>query len=445
MHKALLPGVMLLLSITPGVARAEPVLMISVDGLRPGDVIEADKRGLKIPNLRRFLAEGSYASGVVGILPTVTYPSHTTLITGVGPDKHGIVNNTTFDPKAINQSGWFWYARDIKVPTLWDAASKAGLSVANVFWPVSVGASSIRWNLPQYWRTGHPDDLSLMKALATPGLIDRLETEVGHSYVQGIDESIEADENRGIFAEQLIKDQKPDFATVYLTGLDHQQHVSGPDTPEAHAVLERIDAIVGKLIATERTAHPDAVIALVSDHGFAATTVEIDFFRAFIDEKLISLDADGKIADWQAMPWPSGGSVAVVLAKPDDSALQARVSMLLDRLKGDPKMQIASIIQRPEIATMRGNPLASFYIDLAPGAMSGGFKGAAGEVVRMSRSKGMHGYFPSALTMRSTFMIMGPRIAKGRDFGEIDMRAIAPTLARILNVSLPSAAIPALK
>ena len=445
MHKALLPVVMLLLSIAPGVARAEPVLMISVDGLRPGDVIEADKRGLKIPNLRRFLAEGSYASGVVGILPTVTYPSHTTLITGVGPDKHGIFNNTTFDPKAINQGGWYWYARDIKVPTLWDAASKAGLSVANVHWPVSVGASSIRWNLPQYWRTGHPDDLSIMKVLATPGLIERLEGEVGEPYMQGIDESIEGDENRGSFAAQLIKDQKPDFATVYLTGLDHQQHVSGPDTPEAHAVLERIDAIVGKLIATERAARPDAVIALVSDHGFAPTTVEIDFFRAFIDEKLISLDADGKIADWQAMPWPSGGSVAVVLAKPDDSALQARVSMLLDRHKGDPKMQIASIVQRGEIAAMHGNPLASFYINLAPGAMSGGFKGAAGEVVRMSRSKGMHGYFPRALTMRSTFMIMGPRIAKGHDFGEIDMRAIAPTLARILNVSLPSAVLPALK
>ena len=72
MIKALLPGVMLLLSLTPGAVHAEPVLMISVDGLRPGDVIDAERRGLKIPNLRRFLAEGSYASGVVGVLPTVT-------------------------------------------------------------------------------------------------------------------------------------------------------------------------------------------------------------------------------------------------------------------------------------------------------------------------------------------------------------------------------------
>jgi|JI10StandDraft_1071094.scaffolds.fasta_scaffold03834_10 predicted AlkP superfamily pyrophosphatase or phosphodiesterase len=445
MIKALLPGVMLLLSLTPGAVHAEPVLMISVDGLRPGDVIDAERRGLKIPNLRRFLAEGSYASGVVGVLPTVTYPSHTTLITGVSPDQHGVVNNTTFDPKGINQTGWYWYARDIRVPTLWDAAAKAGLSVANVFWPVSVGASSIRWNLPQYWRTGHPDDLNLMKALATPGLVDRLETDVGKPYVQGIDETVEADENRGAFAVQLIKDQKPDFATVYLTGLDHQQHESGPDTPEAHAVLERIDAIIGTLIATERAMHPDAVIALVSDHGFAPTTVEVDFFRAFIDEKLITLDENGKVADWLAMPWPSGGSVAIALAKPDDSAVLARVSALLDRLKADPDMHIASVLRKSEIAAVHGNPQASFYVEMAPGAMSGGFKGPTADMVRPSRSKGMHGYFPASAVMRSTFMIMGPRIPKGHDFGEIDMRAIAPTLARIMNVPFPSAAVPALE
>ncbi len=445
MLKALLPGMMLILNIMPGAALAEPVLLISVDGLRPGDVIEADKRGLKLPNLRRFLTEGSYASGVVGILPTVTYPSHTTLITGASPDRHGIVSNTTFDPKAINQGGWYWYARDIKVPTLWDAAAKAGLTVANVHWPVSVGATSIRWNLPQYWRTGHADDLNLMKALATPGLVESLEAEIGAPYAPGIDESIEGDENRGSFAAQLIKDQKPDFATVYLTALDHQQHVSGPDTPEAHRVLERIDGIIGRLIATERNAHPDAVIALVSDHGFAPTSVEVDLFRAFIDEKLISLDADGKIAEWQAVPWPSGGSIAIVLSRPDDSALQQRVGALLNRLKDNPEMRIAAIIARSEIASMRGNPQASFYVDLAPGAMSGGFAGATASVTRPSHYKGMHGYFPAAPTMRSTFMMMGPVIARGHSFGEIDMRAIAPTLARIMKVSLPTAELPALK
>ena len=108
-------------------AAARPVLMISIDGLRPGDVIEAEARGLNIPNLIRFVREGTYAEGVTGVVPTVTYPSHTTLITGVTPARHGIVSNLTFDPLQINQGGWAWYAGDIKVPTLWQSAVKAGL------------------------------------------------------------------------------------------------------------------------------------------------------------------------------------------------------------------------------------------------------------------------------------------------------------------------------
>jgi len=110
----------------------------------------------EVPNLRRFVTEGSYAAGVVGVLPTLTYPSHTTLITGTAPSRHGIVNNTTYDPMQINRGGWFWYAGDNKARTLWDAARDAGLTTANVHWPVSVAAKNVTWNLPQYWVHGPP-------------------------------------------------------------------------------------------------------------------------------------------------------------------------------------------------------------------------------------------------------------------------------------------------
>src|ERR1700744_5965188 len=104
----------------PGDRRLSPLLVvISVDGLRPDYVTQADAHGAKIPNLRRFLKQGTYADGVQGVVPTVTYPSHTTLMTGVWPAKHGIYANTTFDPLQKNIQGWYWYAEDIRVPTLW--------------------------------------------------------------------------------------------------------------------------------------------------------------------------------------------------------------------------------------------------------------------------------------------------------------------------------------
>ncbi len=433
----------LFLGALPSAVLAEPVLLISIDGLQPADVIEADKRGIEIPNLKRFVTEGSYASGVRGVLPTVTYPSHATLMTGASPAKHGIIGNNSFDPMQINQGGWYWYASDIKVPTLWDAAAKAGMTTANVHWPVSVKADAVKWNIPQIWRTGHADDAKLLKALATPGLIESLEAKLG-DYAPGIDESIQGDETRGRFAVELITREKPDFATVYLTALDHEQHSEGPDTPQAHAILKRIDAIIGRLIEAQLQAHPDSVIAVASDHGFSKVDTEINLYRAFIDAGLITLDANGKVKSWEASPWNSGGSSAVVLSRPDDEALKARVADLLAKLKADPKSRIAAIADRSEVAKMGGNSEASFYVGFQPNAYAGGFKGKDAPLVGPSGSKGTHGYFPTNPLMRSSFMMMGNGIAKGRNLGEIDMRAIAPTLAKVMGVALPDAELAAL-
>lgn len=424
-------------------AQAGPVLLISIDGLRPGDVHHAEQRGLKLPNLRKFLTEGAHASAVIGVLPTVTYPSHTTLLTGVSPARHGIVSNTTFDPLNINQGGWFWYAEDIKVPTLWDAARAKGLTVGNVHWPVSVGAKSITWNLPQLWRTGHPDDEKLNYALATPGLLDALDGKLGR-YARGIDEDIDSDETRGRFAEALLSTKHPDFTTVYLTAYDHDQHRFGPDTAEAHATIERIDAIVGRLVLAARAARPDMTIAIVSDHGFAATTTEVNLYRTFIDAGLITIGTNGKISAWHAVPWNSGGSIAIVLAKPDDKALANRVRAMLDKLAAQPDSFIANVIDHEEILRMGGNPQAQFYINLKTGFLAGAFDSPDTPTMRPAKYKGMHGYFPASAAMRSTFLLTGPGIAAGRDLGEIDMRAIAPTLAQILGVRLPDTDVGAL-
>src|SRR5258708_11366795 len=136
-HRAPAPARILTLLIAAVLFAALPALareqqqtalcvMLAVDGMRPDYVTSADAHGAKIPQLRRFMKEGSYADGVVGVVPTVTYPSHTTLVTGVWPAKHGILGNTTFDPLQKNSQGWYWYTEDIRVPPLWDAAAGAG-------------------------------------------------------------------------------------------------------------------------------------------------------------------------------------------------------------------------------------------------------------------------------------------------------------------------------
>jgi predicted AlkP superfamily pyrophosphatase or phosphodiesterase len=354
-----------------------------------------------------------------------------------------VISNTTFDPTGINQSGWYWYATDIKLPTLWSAAAGAGKTVGNVHWPVSVAARGVTWNLPQIWRTGHADDAKLLTALATPGLVAEFERAAGEPYAAGIDESIEGDENRGRFTVMLIEAHSPDFLTTYFTALDHEQHAQGPGTPQAHAVLERIDAIVGKVVAAQLAAHPDSAIAVASDHGFETINRETSFFRAFIDAGLIKLDDKGKISSWDAMPWVTGGSVAIVLARKDDAALEKRVGDLLARMEADPANAIAAVVGKAEIGRMGGNPEATFFVNMMPDASAAGFSGASAPLHGTPKYKGNHGYFPAAKNLRSTFMIMGKGIARGRSLGEIDMRAIAPTLAKILKVPLPDAEVPA--
>ncbi|MFM7028194.1 MAG: alkaline phosphatase family protein [Chakrabartia sp.] len=432
-----------LLSSPAAPAWSAPVLLISIDGLRPADVLEARKKGLKLPNLQRFADEGSWARGVKGVLPTITYPSHTTLITGAAPARHGVYANTTFDPLQINQGGWYWYGSDIQSETLWEAAAKAGLSTANVHWPVSVGVKAIQWNLPQIWRTGHEDDAKLVTALSTPGLIKELESDGSH-YAPGIDETVEADENRAQFVVKLIAAHRPEFLTVYLTALDHEQHVAGPDSPTSRAVLERLDALVGKLVAAEQAARPEAIIAVASDHGFAAIDTEVNLFRAFIDAGLITLDPQGKVASWRAMPWPSGGSCAIVLADPKDAAIEAQVSDVLAGLKAKPELKIDRVLDKAAIKSWGGNPQASFYVGFKLGATAGNFKGASAALVAPSTYRGTHGYLPDEPSMRSTFMLMGPGIMPAHDLGVVDMRMIAPTLASLMGARLPSAELPAL-
>jgi predicted AlkP superfamily pyrophosphatase or phosphodiesterase len=424
------------LLIAPVMAEAAPVLMISVDGLRPADVLEADKRGVKVPVLRALAADGVFASGVKNALPTVTYPNHTTLITGVWPAKHGIANNPTFDPLQKNMGGWYWYASDIKVKTLWDAVHDSGGKVASLSWPVSVGARAIDFNLPEYWRADIPEDLKLIRALSTPGLVSLLEKQTGLTLAQADGESVEVDVGRTRFAAALIAAKHPRFTTVHLRGLDHTEHGYGPGSREAYAVLETLDAAVGRLIAQARKAEPDLVVAIVSDHGFAPVEHAVNLIAPFVQAGLISLDPSGKVSSWQAEPW-GGASAAIVLAHPEDGALKAKASGLLNDLAAKPELGIAHVADATEIAEMGGTPMASFWVDFKPGYVMG--TNPAAPPVGPGPVKGTHGYFPSHPEMRATFILSGPSITRRGSIGEVDMRDIAPTLAKILKVSLPGA------
>jgi predicted AlkP superfamily pyrophosphatase or phosphodiesterase len=418
---------------------ARSLLVISIDGLRPDYATRADEHGLKVPNLRRFMRDGAYAQGVVGVTPTITYPSHTTLMTGVWPAEHGIHANLTFDPLRKFQGEWYWYAEDIKVPTLWTVAKQAGLSTASVNWPVTVGATGIQYLIPEYWRVrGDLNDRKLVEALSKPeGFLNDLETKLGPFDVAAL--SVDGDRLLTKFAVEIIASKKPAFMTIHLPALDEAEHNSSPFSAESNRTMEEVDSLIGQLADAEFRADPDAVVAVVSDHGFVATDHRMNLMIPFVKEGLVTQKPnDNKsIASWKASVWTAGGLSAIMLQDPNDSAVRAQVKELLSRLQADPTNGIGRVLDQEQIIKTGGFPEAAFLVDWKPGYYGGA--ALSGALIEAVPGTGTHGYLPDNPDLRAAFFVMGKGVSAGRDLGVIDMRQIAPTFAGILGVKLPEA------
>ncbi len=447
MHPMRLVFAVALSSAVPLQAQSRSVLMISVDGMRPDYVTHADEHGLKLPTLRGFVREGTYADGVTGVFPTVTYPSHTTLITGVWPAEHGIVNNQRFDPEHTMDGAWYWYEDQIKVPTLWSSAHAAGLGTASVGWPVTANAKDIDFLIPEYWRAslGEPtnaDDRSLLNALSRPvDELSRIASRVGAPYMKGNDTSLAGDEIKTMYALDILKQHKPKFMTVHLSSLDEEEHLHGPFSVEANDDLEHLDGMVARLAAQERANDPAAVVVIVSDHGFADIGHFVHLGTALVEAGLMPLltgTPSGKTS-WQAQPWSLGGMFAIMLHDPNDAAVKQKVQTLLEQLSADPANGIEAVLDPAQVASLGGVPEASFVVTLRKGYVPGtSLSGAL--VTDIPGHRGTHGYNPQTTPeMRASFFAEGRGIARGKDLGIVDMRSVAPTIAHLLRIVLPDA------
>ena len=137
-------------------------------------------------------------------------------------------------------------------------------------------------------------------------------------------------------------------------------------------MLERLDAVIGALRDTaERVAPGRAVLAIVSDHGFARTDAQLNLFPAFRDAGLFSDDGKGRITEWKAMPWTAGGSVAVVLKDPSDAATRAEVRNCSAALAIEPGNGIDRVLEADVLRPARQLPTASFLVGLEPGMADG--------------------------------------------------------------------------
>ncbi len=412
------------------------LVLISIDGLAASLALDPERQGVRLPNLGRLRAEGAYATGVAGVLPSMTYPSHATLVTGVAPSRHGILGNRPFEPER-NESRWYWYSEDLRVPALWDAARDAGIETASVDWPVTVGAP-IAWNIAQYWQgdAPGPDAAKLVRALSTRGLLAEAEARLG-DFPPGPATTLEADRRRAAFSAWILENKRPGLHLAYFSSFDEAQHRLGPGSPEALRTLAELDRLVGELRASaEEAGGGRALVAVVSDHGFALTRRELHLNAALAAEGLLSVGPDGRVASWRALARGDGGTAAIRLADAGDAEAASRVEALLRRLASGPRPAVARVLSSAQARASGGFPDAAFVACFASDVRFG--FDLEGDSLRDAPAYGSHGFHPSDSRMDAVFFLAGPGVPH-RNLGRIDLRDVAPTLAGRLGLGLASA------
>jgi predicted AlkP superfamily pyrophosphatase or phosphodiesterase len=421
-------------------ALADHVVLVSIDGLRPDFYLDP---AWPAPTLQQMALEGTHANAVRSVFPSVTYPSHTTMITGALPARHGVFYNTPFE-RAGQTGRWYWETSSVRVPTLWDAVRAAGKRSAAVSWPVTVGAP-IDWNVPEVWSLDREaDPTEAMRRATTGGLWTELEREAtGRLTAAALDSDYLAREDRiaGI-AAHLLATHRPALLAVHLIGTDHFQHEQGRDGPMVRRAVGAVDRALGRLVDAaaqagilERTA-----FVVTGDHGFVDIHTRISP-NVWLAEAGMTGTAPDR-GRWRATFHTSGGAAFLhVNSVPGVETLSQRVRDLLGRVPAGQR-KLFRIVERDELDAIGADPAVPFALTGVPGVI---FSASAEGPALAPASGGTHGYYPDFPEIHTGFVGWGAGIEPGAVAPLIGLEDVAPMIAALLGLRLeaPDGVLPA--
>jgi len=420
-------------------ATVKHLIIISIDSLMPEAYLHPDAHGLKIPNLREIVRNGAYSPGVRTVMPALTYPAHTSLVTGANPATHGIVSNRTDDPEGRGAEYLRWYTEDIRVPTLYQLAKARGLRTALIYWPVTVGAQADAI-LPEFWRgeDGNLEDRKLSRAISTPGLLDAVAKRFPDFYNGFAPPRVE-DAPSGSIAVHLLETLKPNLLLLHLFEVDHRTHNEGIFSPKANEAIEIADAQIGRVIETAKRAGTwsSTILAVVSDHGMLPYQLHVRPGVWMKDAGLVTLNSSNKVTASKAWLATLGGSAYVYLKDENDEATQRQLLALFRARQDAAPARVTRIYSREEIKALGGDPRAFLSIEAADGVdFSWGYSGDA-EYGNYTHHAA-HGHNPENPAMNASMLFYGPSIAPGVLTGArvIDL---APTVAPWLGLKMERA------
>lgn len=408
--------------------RAEHVIVVSIDGLKPEYYLE---ERWPTPALRQVMQRGAYAAAVQAIFPSLTYPSHTTMATGALPARHGIWSNREII--ASNDPPWLWDASLIRVPALWDAVRASGGTTAALNWPMTAGAD-IDWCVPDVWPGSEEDVVAAMTEASTPAaLMAELEREAtGRLHTDNFSSKLLAHDVRlASMAAYLYERYRPTLLLVHAEGVVQIQQEPDWRNPRRVRAIACADLVVSLLLEVmERTdAWDHTAIIVTGDHGMTEVHSQVRPNVWLVEAGLRGAEIDSD--DWRATFRALGGCAFLTVREPADANVAA-VRRVLDSLS--PGLQSTfRIVERDELDALGSDPDAPFALAAAPGYVID----QRAEPPTVQPNPGMsHGHHPEMADMNTGLIAAGAGIRAGAATPLMQLTDLAPLVAELLGVEL---------
>jgi predicted AlkP superfamily pyrophosphatase or phosphodiesterase len=397
-----------------------------------------------LPNYKKYLEGGCRIDRVRSVYPTITYPCHTTMITGVYPDKHGVSGNYMFMP-GTSPLPWKWdRSNNLWKEDIFTAAKAAGYSTAAVFWPVTGNHPAIDCLIDEYW-TQSPDDTprdAFRRMGSNETMLDIMEKHIGDNRLMPKHPEIE----HFIIdcACDIIRQYKPDIMFLHPANIDHYRHVSGLFGPMIDEGVRETDRWIGDIMSAVEDAGmlADTNFVLTSDHGQMDIKRAVNLNILLADAGLVTVNADGTLADWQAWCLSGGMSVLVHLKDPDNKEIYDKTYKLLCHLRDEGVYGVSRVLTAAEAEQHHLKGDFSFVLE------TDDYTAFADEYVRplvhnfdssdYRTGRATHGYLPEK-GPQPVFLAKGPDFAENVVLGDGRLIDQAPTYAKLLGVELPHA------
>jgi predicted AlkP superfamily pyrophosphatase or phosphodiesterase len=417
---------------------ADVLVMVSIDGLRASSLADPDA---PIPTLRALAARGARARSMRPVFPSVTWPCHTTLVTGVGPARHGVLGNHVFDRARGEAVSHYGDRTDVPVAveTLWDRVHAAGGRVATVCWPKTRGVAAIPDNIPEFY------EQELFEQWASPELWRELSTRGVPVGCYGAWSAKHATNPMQDWltleaARHVVRTRPPRLMLVHFLTLDAFQHDYGVSSPEARWALAHVDALLAHLLDAFRTAGrlETTTFVVFGDHGFVDVQTTYHANLILRDEGLIDLDARGAVTRRHAWVAGNGGAAHLYVL---DGAPRTTADRLRERFRALAGLEVldATAFKALGLPAPTEHPAqGDLILRAAPGYQLTGYPTA--EVIAAAPVyRATHGHDPLLPELGAALLLAGPGVRDGVTLADVAMLDVAPTAARLLGIALPSA------